>query len=124
MGNEWVRALSAENMPDAEVASDSVEIVVYQSAIDVSLDVSDGPYNWDTGRLTIRKNDGSESIAFTDRLLRPGYTVEGPDSQGGFHVLYLPRAEELNKTGVTQASFTVRGRDGRLISKPIVLETP
>jgi len=124
VGGQWINPLNSDDLPDEKLASDKLTMVVYQSRIDIALPAAEGPYLWRSGRLTIRKADGTRSEVFFDRPARPGYTVSGPDARNEFHVVYLPRADQVNKTGATEATFVVRNTRGREVRKVVWFETP
>jgi hypothetical protein len=113
----------AADEADRKVAADSVRLVVYQATIDLPIPRTASPLDPSSGRIQIRKADGTVTSVFQDRPNRRGFTVaEAPDGAHTFS--YVPRGDELNPTGTTKVEFTVYEQGGRRHTVSQKLSTP
>ena len=120
----WRRSMNAVDEPDKMVARDSIKLRIYQSRIDHRFRGPQVDLDWATARLIIRRGEENVSTVFMDRPHRPGFTMNGPDREGFFHIQYYPLAEQVNKTGATRAALKVRDVNGLEQSYHFEFATP
>ena len=124
VGDTWLRGESRFDEPDRRFRSDSLSLHVYQSQVRVRLPASQAPFDFDSGDLRLIKDDGTVSPVYLDRAGRPGFTVEGPDQQGAYTIVYLPNGTELDSCGQTDVRFVVYDLAGQPHSVSGVIPTP
>ena len=108
---------------DQKQAADSVRLVIYQAKIDLTIPKTASPLDPASGRIQIRKADGSVTSVYQDRPNRRGFTITGA-ADGGYTISYLPRGDELNPTGTTDIEFTVYDQNARRHALSQKLATP
>ncbi|UCG16889.1 MAG: hypothetical protein JSV19_02410 [Phycisphaerales bacterium] len=109
--------------PDEKVAADSVRLVLYQARIVLELQETPSRLDFASGRMQIRKADGTTTSVYGDQPDRPGFRAAGP-ADGRYTITYEPRAEELNPIGTTEIEFTVYDQTGRCHEVTATLDTP
>lgn len=124
VGDTWLRGESRFDEPDRKFRSDSLFLHVYQSLIRVRLPAGQAPFDFEGGDLRLIKSDGTVSPVYLDRAGRPGFTVEGPDQQGAYTIVYLPKGTELDACGQTDVRFMVHDLAGQPHSAGGVIPTP
>lgn len=122
-GEQRGERAGAVDEPDEKVAADSVRLVLYQARIVLELEESLGRLDFASGRMQIRKADGTTTSIYGDQPHRPGFRVTGP-TDGRYTVTYEPRGDELNPTGTTDIEFTVYDQAGRCHEVTATLDTP
>ncbi len=121
---EWHRSMSAVDEPDKMVAKASIKLRTYQSRIDYAFGKPQVDLDWAGARLVITRNDGKVSTVFADQPHRPGFTMNGPDREGYYHIQYFPLAEQINKTGTTRAALKVLDVNGVQQTYDFEFDTP
>ena len=107
VGGELPQVDSTADPSDRVIARDSITMLVYQPTLELALTPGADAFDFDTGRLVLRKADGTACSVVRARPPVGGFTVEGPDDNGTFTVRYEPTCGQVNLTGTTQAEFTV-----------------
>ena len=120
----WLRSESERNEPDRSVAGDSVDLLVYQSAVELHLDGTGDELDLETGVLRLRKLDGTMHTVYADRPGPKGFSLAGPDRSGKITVTFSPDGDMVNPTGTTDAEFSIQDRSGRRIAGVQRIKTP
>ncbi len=120
----WQHSISAVDEPDNLVGQDRLRLRVYQSEIDYSFAKPRADLDWATARLVLTRDDGRASTVLMDQPHRPGFTMNGPDRKGNYHIQYFPLAEQINSSGSTRASLKVLDVHGVQQSFEFDFETP
>lgn len=121
---QWHHSASGIDMPDKRVAKDSIKLRTYQSKIDYKFHKPQIALDWTTARLVITRRDGKVSTVFADQPHRAGFTMNGPDQRGYFHIRYFPVADQVNKTGTTRAALRVLDLNGVQQTYDFEFDTP
>lgn len=111
IANQWMTNESPNNGADQWVASGGVTLEVYQSRIELLVPALPDGLDLGTAQLVLRRRDGDDAVVYPDHPPRRGFTVE-PVAEGGWRIDYLPRAAEVNPTGMTPAVLTFQDRAG------------
>lgn len=120
----WHHSASGVDMPDKRVAKDSIKLRTYQSKIDYEFRKPQITLDWTTARLVITRRDGKVTTVFADQPHRAGFTMNGPDRRGYFHIRYFPVADQVNKTGTTRAALRVLDLNGVQQTYDFEFDTP
>ncbi len=112
IGDEWVHAEDPYNQRDRTIARDSLQLVVYQTRVELPVNHPPADLEMASGRLEIRKADGTVTTVFGRGPAGRGFTYTGPDHHGLYRVIHEPTAEQIDKSGTTYVSFTVLDRAG------------
>ncbi|MCK4658884.1 MAG: hypothetical protein KAV82_05120 [Phycisphaerae bacterium] len=107
IGGELMQVDNASDPADKIIARASINMLVYQSRVELTLPRGAHDFDFGTGRLIIRKNDGTASTAALARPPIGGFTVDGPDEKNVFTARFEPRHDQVNRTGSTTAEFHV-----------------
>ena len=110
---ELLEVDNAWDETDSVFARASITMLIYQSAVELTLTPGADDFDFGTARLIVRKADGTASAVAAARPPVGGFTLEGPDEKGVFTVRYEPKWDQVNLTGTTQAEFTVYDLAGR-----------
>ena len=124
IGGRWHHSASGVDMPDKRVAKDSIKLRTYQSKIDYEFRKPQIALDWTTARLVITRRDGKVSTVFADQPHRAGFTMNGPDQRGYFHIRYFPVADQVNKTNTTRAALRVLDLNGVQQTYDFEFDTP
>lgn len=124
IGDTWVRADAPSDQPDRLLSRDRLRLTVYKSRIELPCKRPLTDLDMDTGHLEIRRADGSVTEVLSNGSGGGGFAHTGPDADGLYHVLYEPRASELNKNGMTAIRFRVRDTANNPHVFDAVLKTP
>ena len=124
VAGQWTRSESPYEIADEKVASDSIELEVYQAPILLSVPQPALPLDPSTGVLRIRRSDGSTVSVFVATRLRPGFTLTEPGPDGVFEVRYIPRGNELNATGQTEVELLIYDKAGHPYRASATIDTP
>jgi hypothetical protein len=108
---DWRAAMQRDDDADTRVASDSVTIIVYQSRAELQVSASAGDMDFASGRLQIRRADGSATTVYQNRPRKHGFQVTGPVDRR-YTVTYEPRVEEINVIGETEVELVVYDSGG------------
>jgi hypothetical protein len=100
------------DLRDTKVAQGKITLLAYQSVVELTLTAGAEDLDFDTGRLVLRKTDGTATPVMRARPPMAGFTVEGPDAKRQYTVRYEPTWEQVNLTGTTAVEFTVLDRAG------------
>ena len=120
----WHRSFSPIDEPDRLVGRGAIRLRGYQSRIEYAFLKPRVDLDWSSARLVITRRDGQVSTVFADQPHRPGFTMNGPDRSGYYHVRYLPLAEQVNKTGTTRAALKVLDVNGVQQTHDFEFDTP
>lgn len=120
----WLRGESPYDLPDRALASDAITLIVYQTEVELRLPRPADDLDPETGVLRIRRQSGETTSIYLDRPNRPGFSLDGPQPDGYYHVRYRPRGDELNPTGSTPVTFVIHDRAGNPHSVAATLATP
>lgn len=120
----WQHSISAVDEPDNLVGQDRLRLRVYQSEIDYSFPKPRADLDWATARLVLTRGDGRVSTVLMDQPRRPGFTMNGPDRKGYYHIHYFPLVEQINLSGSTRASLKVLNVHGVQQSFEFDFDTP
>jgi len=124
VGDEWLRADSPYDLPDKEVAQDTVQLVTYESLVEFAIARPPVDLDPDSGVLHIRRSDGSTSSVYIDRPHRRGFTISDPEADGLYHIRYRPDGVEVNSTGTTEVHLTIYDLAGQPHEDSINIDTP
>lgn len=109
---------------DQRVATATVVVELYQSAVEFDVKSAEGSPDWSISRLIIKRADGkSAKLGHVGRTGR-GFSVKGPDETGIYHVRYEPTCDEVNREGVTEAELRVVDENGRITPFATTFATP
>ncbi|MFH0982091.1 MAG: hypothetical protein V2A79_11175 [Planctomycetota bacterium] len=107
VGGELLQVESAADPVDRVIARAALTLLVYHSTVELTLTPGADDFDFSTGRLVLRKADGTGSSVGMARPPVGGFTVEGPDALRVYTVRFAPAWEQVNLTGTTAAEFTV-----------------
>ncbi len=124
IGGRWHHSASGVDAPDKLVAKDSIKLRTYQSKIDYEFHKPQIALDWATARLVITRRDGKVTTVFADQPHRAGFTMNGPDHRGHFHIRYFPVADQIDKTGTTRAALRVLDLNGVQQTYDFEFDTP
>jgi len=112
VAGELLRVGSGSDAHDTAIARDAITMLIYQSTVELVLTPGADDFDFDTGRLVLRRADGTTTSVARARPPVGGFTVEGPDENNAFVVRYQPTWDQVNLTGATEATFVVWDRAG------------
>ncbi len=124
VGGQWLEADSPYAVADRKVAEASVVLSFYQSKVDLGIARPADDLDPETGVLRIRHSEGSIATVYVDRPNRKGFVIAGPGADGFYHVSYLPRGDEVDKTGTTEVEFSIYDLAGQRHTVAQSLPTP
>ena len=107
VNGELLHVDNASDAPDKVIARRAITVLVYQSAIELTVAPGADDFNFGTGRLIMYKADGTASAVAMARPPVGGFTLEGPDENHTFTVRHEPKWDQVNTAGKTRADFTV-----------------
>ncbi len=120
VAGEVEQPLSPNDMPDQEIASDELRLIVYQSH--VKMEGLGGPTvtpDWDKSVLRIvRDAEADRPGKVSEVRLAPagdpsGFQVSDADGDGRWTLLYDPTAEQVNRGGTTTAELHLVDQTGQ-----------
>lgn len=123
IGGEWLTNESPNNPPDEPVASSTVRLHIYQAQVEFIIPPIPDGLDVDTARLVLRRRDGRDTVIYSHRPPRRGFSIT-PDPAGGWTVTYLPYGDELNPTGTTPVELSVFDRAGNRHQFQTEIDTP
>ncbi|MCG8404614.1 MAG: hypothetical protein MI923_05390 [Phycisphaerales bacterium] len=103
-----LEAESERDPPDSLVATASVLVRVYQSAVDMTVSLPFGKPVWRLSKLTLIGENGRKTLVRYRKDARDGFfTVEGPDTAGQYRVHYEPKISQIHRSQPTQVELVV-----------------
>lgn len=121
---QWLHVDSPYDIPDRQVARDSILLTVYETRIELSVIRPPDELEPETGKLRIRRTDGTTTSVFLDKPNRPGFIISGPEPDGYYRVRYTPGGNEVNPIGTTEVEFVIYDVLGSPHYASTTLETP
>ncbi|MEE9294725.1 MAG: hypothetical protein V3W34_07175 [Phycisphaerae bacterium] len=112
IGDEWVRADTPYDQSDFVMATDSIELLVYRTLVELSVPDAQRRLDLASGRLELRKHDGTTTTIYAAEEGSRGFTISEPDADGRYLVRYHPTADEINKFDTTYVRFTAFDHSG------------
>ncbi len=122
--DRWMSNDSPYEQADRKMPGDAITLIGYVAPIVLQFPAPPDELDRDTGVLRIRRSDGTSTAVYVDKPGRPGFTLSGPEPDGVYRVEYLPKGNELNPTGTTEAEFTILDVNGRRPEAAATLDTP
>jgi len=124
IGGRWLKADSPYAQPDRKVAGDTVQLTLYQTALDMKIARPADDLDPESGVLRFQCVDGGGGPVYIDKPGRPGFTIGDPEPDGYYHVQYSPTGGQLNPTGATDVEFTIHDIGGQRHVVSQTLNTP
>ena len=121
---QWLQSDSPYEEPDQAIASDAIQLAVYQVPIELTLVRPADDLDPENGVLRLRRMNGLTTSVFIDRPGRPGFTITGPEPDGYYRISYQPTGNELNPVGTTEVEFTIYDTLGQPHYAHATLKTP
>jgi hypothetical protein len=109
---------------DLPWAGITVWVDIYQSELRMRVRLPEGTPDWALSKLTIRRQDGTESRVTIRRAGQPGFEVSGPDAEGVWELTYQPAFDQVNASGHTAAVLSVADERGKTIDFEAEIPTP
>lgn len=124
VGGRLVEGRPPNDALDQRVATATVVVELYQSAVEFDVKLAHGSPDWSISRLIIKRADGkSAKLGHVGRTGR-GFSVKGPNETGAYQVRYEPTCDEVNREGVTEAELQVADENGRITPFATTFPTP
>jgi hypothetical protein len=124
IGDRWVRADNPMDYVDQLFAGDSIELTVYQTAVELKVSDPDRSLDMSRGKLGIIRDDGSEHWVVAEDGGAAGYSYASIDTPAGWLVSYVPTAQHVNKRGTTRVRFVVDETGGGVRTFEGFIPTP
>jgi hypothetical protein len=124
VGGKLLQVGSASDPPDSVIARGVIILLVYQSNVELTLTAGADDFDFNTGRLVLRKADGTAASIAPARPPVGGFTVEDPDRNRVYTVRYEPAWDLVNLSGTTHAEFTVLDLAGHEHRREVEFLTP
>ena len=121
---QWIHADSPYEEPDRRFVGDSILLEVYEAPIELTLVCPPDELSPETGLLRIRRGDKATTVVLPERGDQPGFVMTGPEPDGYYRIVYVPRGDELNPTGTTEVEFVIEDVTGHRHETRTTLNTP
>lgn len=116
---------STRDPPDSLVASASILVYVYQSAVDIAVSLPNGTPDWRLSRLFLTGEGGRKTrIRYRKTPTKGFFHAEGPDTSGKYRVYYEPSVSEISRSGPTWVELIVADETGATTTFTQKIETP
>lgn len=109
-----IMELGVGNDPgDNEAAAADILVRVYQSRLEIPVDLGGKVPLWHAARLEMEgRGVRKRRILYSSEPGPRHFAVEGPDNLGRYKVIYEPTIEDIDVTGVTKVLLKVPDEDG------------